>query len=48
MEGCLGTVPDFVSRRKQDDPAREEMTVPVASGQLKLVLSWVVDGKGGN
>ena len=43
MEGCLRAVPDFVSRRKQDDPIKEEMTVPVAAGQLKLVLSWVVE-----
>ena len=43
MEGCLRAVPDFVSRRRQDDPAGEEMTVPVASGQLKLALSWVVE-----
>jgi tetratricopeptide (TPR) repeat protein len=41
LEGCLRAVPAFVSRRKQDDLAREEMTVPVASGPLKLVLSWV-------
>jgi hypothetical protein len=46
IEGCLRAVPEFVSRRKQDDPAREEMTVPVASGSLKLVLSWVVDDEG--
>ena len=26
----------------QGDPAREEMTVPVASGPLTLELSWVV------
>jgi hypothetical protein len=37
-------VPDFVARRKQDDPAKEELTVPVASGPLKLALSWVVEG----
>jgi hypothetical protein len=43
VEGCLRVVPEFVQRRQQDDPAREEMTVPVASGQLKLVLSWVAD-----
>jgi hypothetical protein len=43
MEGCLRAVPDFMTRRRQDDPAREEMTVPVASGPLKLTLSWVVD-----
>jgi hypothetical protein len=41
MEGCLRAVPEFVTRRKQDDPAREEMTVAAASGELKLVLSWV-------
>jgi hypothetical protein len=43
MEGCLRAVPGFVARHRQDDPAREEIPVPVASGQLKLVLSWVAD-----
>jgi len=43
MEGCLRAVPDFIERHKQEDPAREQMTVPVASGPLKLVLSWVVE-----
>lgn len=43
LEACLRAVPDFVTRRRQDDPAREEFTVPVASGQLKLVLSWVAE-----
>src|SRR5262249_54383160 len=43
LEGCLRAVPDFVSRRRQDDPAREEFTVPAASGPLSLVLSWVVE-----
>jgi tetratricopeptide (TPR) repeat protein len=46
LEGCLRAVPGFVERRSQDDPTREEMTVPVASGELKLGLSWVVEGKG--
>jgi tetratricopeptide (TPR) repeat protein len=41
MEGCLRAVPDFVDRRRQDDPGREEVTVPAASEELKLVLSWV-------
>jgi hypothetical protein len=41
MEGCLRAVPDFVNRRRQDDPGKEGMTVPVASGELKLALSWV-------
>jgi len=40
-EGCMRGIPDFVNRHTQDDLAREEITVPVASGQLKLVLSWV-------
>jgi hypothetical protein len=43
MEGCLRAVPEFVARHLQDDPAREEMTVPVVSGELKLALSWVVE-----
>jgi hypothetical protein len=46
LEGCLRAVPEFVIRRRQDDPAREEMTVPAASGELKLVLSWVAEGAG--
>jgi tetratricopeptide (TPR) repeat protein len=41
MEGCLRAVPEFVDRHSQGDPAREEMTVPVASGELTLALSWV-------
>ena len=43
MEGCLRAVPDFVARHPQGDPAREEMTVPVASGELRLALSWVAE-----
>ncbi len=43
MEGCLRAVPDFVSRRKQDDPTREEIAVSVASGPLAFGLSWVVE-----
>jgi hypothetical protein len=43
MEGCLRAVPEFVNRHQQGDPAREEMTVPVASGPLKLVLSRVAE-----
>jgi tetratricopeptide (TPR) repeat protein len=46
LEGCLRAVPEFVARRKQDDPAQEEFTVSVASGELKLVLSWVVENAG--
>jgi hypothetical protein len=35
MEGCLRAVPDLVDRRSQDDPYREEFTVPAASGELR-------------
>jgi hypothetical protein len=43
MEACLRAVPEFVTRHPQDDPTRQEVTVPVSSGELKLVLSWVVE-----
>jgi hypothetical protein len=46
LEGCLRAVPEFVIRRRQDDPAREELTVPVASGPLRLALAWVVEDAG--
>jgi len=42
LEGCLRAVPEFVRRRQQDDPGTEERTVPVTSGELKLILSWMV------
>jgi hypothetical protein len=41
VEGFLRAVPEFMTRHPQGDAAREELTVPVASGELKLVLSWV-------
>lgn len=41
MEACLRAIPGFVERRQQEDPTREEMTVPVASGSVKLVLAWM-------
>ena len=41
LEGCLRTIPDFVERHPQDDTTREEVTVRVASGELRLGLSWV-------
>jgi hypothetical protein len=43
LEGCLRAVPDFLSRRSQDDPTQEEVRVPVMTRQLRLVLSWVVE-----
>jgi len=38
LEGCLRTIPDFLAR---DDVDSERFIVPVASGKLELVLSWV-------
>jgi tetratricopeptide (TPR) repeat protein len=46
LGGCLRAVPEFVRRREQDDAAREEFTLPVGTGELKLVLSWVVEAGG--
>ena len=46
MEGCLRAIPEFVKRHQQDDPAVEEITVPTASGELHLTLSWVTDQTG--
>ena len=43
MEACLRAIPDFVNRRRQDDPTREETTVPTALGDVTLGLSWVLD-----
>lgn len=41
LDGCLRTIPDFIRRRRQDDPTRETMTVQVGAGPMTLVLSWV-------
>ncbi len=41
LEGCLRAVPEFVGRHKQDNPAAEQVTVPMTSGPLTMVLSWV-------
>ena len=41
MEGCLRALPMFVVRQPLDDPSPLSVTVPVASGTLGLVLSWV-------
>jgi tetratricopeptide (TPR) repeat protein len=40
LESALRTVPEFVNRRRQDDPTREEFTLPDGH---KMVLAWVVD-----
>jgi hypothetical protein len=44
LEGCLRAVPAFVARHRPEDMSRHTMTVPAASGELSLVLSWVEEG----
>jgi hypothetical protein len=39
LEGCLRAVPEFV-RKKTRRRAPLEIAVPVAAGELALVLSW--------
>jgi tetratricopeptide (TPR) repeat protein len=41
MEGSLRAVPAFAARHRPDDMATHTMTVPVASGELRLMLSWI-------
>ena len=41
LEAVLRAVPDFVSRRRQDDATKEAMTVPAATAELRLVLGWI-------
>jgi len=43
LEGSLRAIPAFVSRHPPEDVSRHKMTVPVASGELILKLSWVGD-----
>ena len=43
LEGCLRAIPEFLKKSRQSDPAKAEMAVLVASGELTLVLSWVVE-----
>ncbi len=44
LEGCLRAIPEFLSRHQPGDTKPEELNVPVAAGDLKLVLSWVEGG----
>ena len=43
MEGCLRAIPDFVNRHPRTTRPGKSLPVPVASGPLKLVLSWVAE-----
>jgi hypothetical protein len=46
VEGCLRAVPAFLARHRPGDGARSEMAVPVATGELDLILSWVEEPSG--
>ena len=41
MTGCLRAIPAFVARQRPDDRSKHKMTIPGASGDLSLTLSWV-------
>ena len=41
LEACLRAVPAFLARYKPGQTVESRMTVPVATGELDLVLSWV-------
>jgi len=43
MEGCLRAIAAFIARHRPDDLTNHKMTVPVVSGTLTLILSWVED-----
>jgi hypothetical protein len=41
LQGCLHAVLSFVARHSCDDSSPVNMTVPIASGDLHLRLSWI-------
>ncbi len=41
MTACLRLIPDFVARRRADDPTRELVPVPGSSPTTELGLSWI-------
>ncbi|QDV37700.1 DUF6930 domain-containing protein [Tautonia plasticadhaerens] len=41
LEGCLRALPRFIAGHPPGDPKTHRMTVPVATGELTLALSWV-------
>jgi hypothetical protein len=41
LEACLRAVPAFLARYKPGETVQSRMAVPVATGDLELVLSWV-------
>jgi hypothetical protein len=47
IEGCLRAIPAFLARHVPGDDAQSKMTVPVATGELDLILSWVGEPSAG-
>jgi tetratricopeptide (TPR) repeat protein len=43
MEGVLRALPRFVKEHREDDLAEQTLSVPTASGDLTLTLSWTED-----
>jgi hypothetical protein len=46
LEACLRAIPAFLARYKPGQIVESRMTVPVATGELDLVLSWVEEASG--
>jgi hypothetical protein len=44
LEGCLRAIPDFIAEHPPGDATPHRIGVPVTSGELPLVLSWVEEG----
>lgn len=44
LEACLRALPAFIGKHSTTEPAVEEVTVPVAGGQLAMTLSWMTEG----
>jgi hypothetical protein len=44
LEGCLRAIPGSIAEHRPGDTRPHRISVPVASGEVPLVLSWVEDG----
>lgn len=45
LEACLRAVPAFIERHDDSAGAAENVSVPVAGGEVQMTLSWVTEGE---
>lgn len=45
LEGCLRALPAFIEGHGTSERAVEEVSVPVAGGEVRMTLSWVTEGE---